>query len=149
MADERRLVYGEHQKIFGQIEGKHRVEIRPELSQSIESVTEASAVPSISTLSSTYMVGPIFARLVILCCWCSNMETRLEFLCSTSASWIMKDHFAITTTSSNQWSITGDVGRHYERWYYGSLLWSKFVIPRFSSVISMCWSPKIFWTNWK
>jgi hypothetical protein len=54
MADERRLVYGEHQKIFWTSEGKHRVEIRPELSKSIESVTEASAVPSISTLSSTY-----------------------------------------------------------------------------------------------
>jgi hypothetical protein len=52
------------------------------------------------------------------CCWCSNMETRLEFLCSTSASWIMKDHFGYNNDySSNQWSITGDVGRHYERWY--------------------------------
>jgi hypothetical protein len=62
MADERRLVYGE--KKIWTIEGKHRVEIR--LSQSIESVTEASAVPSISTLSSTYHGWSHFARLVIL-----------------------------------------------------------------------------------
>jgi hypothetical protein len=65
------------------------------------------------------MVGPTLPRLVILC-WCSNMETRLEFLCSTSASWIMKDHFALLTTIVATSEALLECRRHYERWYYGS-----------------------------
>jgi hypothetical protein len=91
-------------KSFGQIEGS--IESRSVRSCRNQSrvLREASAVPSISTLSSTYHGWSHFARLVILG-WCSNMETRLEFSAQQVQA-IMKDHFGYNDYSSNQWSIT-------------------------------------------
>jgi hypothetical protein len=42
--------------------------------------------------------------------------------------------------SSNQWSVTGDLGRH--EMILCVAYSERKSIPRFSSVISMCWSPK-------
>jgi hypothetical protein len=59
------VLFTANTKIFWTNEGS--IESRSvELSQSIECYTEASAVPSISTLSSTFHGWSHFARLVIL-----------------------------------------------------------------------------------
>jgi hypothetical protein len=83
-------------KSFGQIEVASSRD-PSELSQSIESVTGSKCNFFSNTIEYLPWLDPTLPASHP-CCWCSNMETRLEFLCSTSASWIMKDHLAITTT---------------------------------------------------